>query len=202
MAYQGIGTGTTPNDNSGDSLLTGAVKINSNFQEIYNALGDGSSLSINTNDSSTFNNIESSNINVSGVSTSNQTVFKSVTEEFATVSVGNTVNISFSSGGGNIAYVSNPTGNITFNVNNIPTNNFDNKLLTFTAIVKQSATAYICNNLVLNGVPKTINWQFGEVATGNANSIDFINFIGINTVGSGSTTNNYLIIGNVNGDYR
>jgi len=39
MAYQGIGTGTTPNDNSGDSLLTGAVKINSNFQEIYSALG-------------------------------------------------------------------------------------------------------------------------------------------------------------------
>lgn len=39
MAYQGIGTGTTPNDNSGDSLLTGALKINSNFQEIYTALG-------------------------------------------------------------------------------------------------------------------------------------------------------------------
>jgi hypothetical protein len=42
MAYQGIGTGTTPNDNSGDSLLTGAVKINSNFTEIYNALGGSS----------------------------------------------------------------------------------------------------------------------------------------------------------------
>lgn len=39
MAYQGIGTGTTPNDNTGDSLLTGAIKINSNFKEIYNALG-------------------------------------------------------------------------------------------------------------------------------------------------------------------
>lgn len=39
MAYQGIGTGTTPNDNSGDSLLTGAIKINNNFQEIYTALG-------------------------------------------------------------------------------------------------------------------------------------------------------------------
>lgn len=41
MAYQGIGTGTAPNDNTGDSLLTGAVKINSNFEEIYSALGDG-----------------------------------------------------------------------------------------------------------------------------------------------------------------
>jgi hypothetical protein len=48
MAYQGISTGTTPNDNSGDSLLTGAVKINSNFTEIYTALGDGSTLNLNT----------------------------------------------------------------------------------------------------------------------------------------------------------
>jgi len=44
MAYQGITTGTAPNDNTGDSLLDGALKINSNFQEIYNALGDGSDL--------------------------------------------------------------------------------------------------------------------------------------------------------------
>jgi hypothetical protein len=47
MAYQGIGTGTTPNDNTGDSLLIGAVKVNSNFQEIYNALGDGSNINFN-----------------------------------------------------------------------------------------------------------------------------------------------------------
>lgn len=44
MAYQGIGTGTTPNDNSGDSLLVGAVKVNSNFEEIYTALGDGTNI--------------------------------------------------------------------------------------------------------------------------------------------------------------
>lgn len=46
MAYQGIGTGSAPNDNSGDSLLTGAIKINSNFTEIYNALGNGSTISL------------------------------------------------------------------------------------------------------------------------------------------------------------
>ena len=34
MAKQGISTGTTPNDGSGDSLLAGAVKINSNFDEV------------------------------------------------------------------------------------------------------------------------------------------------------------------------
>jgi len=47
MAYQGISTGTTPNDNTGDSLFAGAIKINSNFTELYTALGDGSTLSFN-----------------------------------------------------------------------------------------------------------------------------------------------------------
>jgi hypothetical protein len=203
MAYQGIGTGTAPNDNSGDSLLTGAVKINSNFEEIYSALGDGSNLFVEVNTNSTFNNVTISNANISGISTSNQTIFKSVTEELSILSTGSTIaNVSFSGGGGNIVYLSNPTGNITVNINDIPTTNFNNKVLTFTVIVKQSATAYICNNLRLNGVPKTVNWQFGEIPSGNANSIDFINFIGINTVGSGSTADNYLIVGNVNGDYK
>ena len=48
MAYQGIGTGTTPNDNTGDSLLEGAIKINSNFEEIYNALGDGTNINFDS----------------------------------------------------------------------------------------------------------------------------------------------------------
>jgi hypothetical protein len=45
MAKLGIFTGTTPNDGTGDSLLTGAVKINSNFTELYTAFGDGTNLS-------------------------------------------------------------------------------------------------------------------------------------------------------------
>lgn len=49
MAYQGISTGTTPNDNTGDSLFSGALKINSNFKELYNALGNGSTLTFNKN---------------------------------------------------------------------------------------------------------------------------------------------------------
>jgi hypothetical protein len=50
MAYQGIGTGITPNDGTGDDLLTGAVKINSNFEEIYAALGDGTNINFSEND--------------------------------------------------------------------------------------------------------------------------------------------------------
>ena len=43
MAKLGISTGT--NDGTGDSLIDGTVKINSNFNEIYNLIGDGSTLS-------------------------------------------------------------------------------------------------------------------------------------------------------------
>jgi len=46
MSKLGINTGTTPNDNTGDSLLDGAVKVNTNFNELYNLLGDGSTLSV------------------------------------------------------------------------------------------------------------------------------------------------------------
>ena len=44
MAKLGISTGTNPNDGTGDSLLGGAVKINSNFDEVYGKLGDGTTL--------------------------------------------------------------------------------------------------------------------------------------------------------------
>jgi len=44
MAKLGISTGTSPNDGTGDSLLGGAVKINSNFDEVYGKLGDGTTL--------------------------------------------------------------------------------------------------------------------------------------------------------------
>ena len=44
MAKLGISTGTAPNDGLGDSLLIGAIKINSNFSEIYSHFGDGTNL--------------------------------------------------------------------------------------------------------------------------------------------------------------
>ena len=47
MAKLGISTGTTPNDGTGDSLLDGAVKVNSNFDEVYGKIGDGTNLFVN-----------------------------------------------------------------------------------------------------------------------------------------------------------
>ena len=44
MAKQAIGIGSLPNDGGGDSLRDGAIKLNSNFSEIYTALGDGNTI--------------------------------------------------------------------------------------------------------------------------------------------------------------
>jgi hypothetical protein len=45
MAKLGINTGSTPNDGTGDTLLAAALKINQNFDEIYNIFGDGTNIS-------------------------------------------------------------------------------------------------------------------------------------------------------------
>ena len=44
MAKQGISTGSAPNDGTGDTLLEGTIKINDNFNEIYDIFGDGTNL--------------------------------------------------------------------------------------------------------------------------------------------------------------
>ena len=44
MAKQGISTGSAPNDGTGDTLLAGTIKINDNFNEIYDKFGDGTNL--------------------------------------------------------------------------------------------------------------------------------------------------------------
>jgi len=67
MAKQGISTGTTPNDATGDSLLNGAVKINANFDEIYSG--------ISTDGLNVENIVLSSVNNIGGASTISNAVF-------------------------------------------------------------------------------------------------------------------------------
>tara|TARA_B100001250_G_scaffold356062_1_gene330900 strand:- start:4462 stop:5688 length:1227 start_codon:yes stop_codon:yes gene_type:complete len=47
MAKQTIGIGTAANDNTGDTLRVGGDKINDNFNELYSAIGNGTSLTVN-----------------------------------------------------------------------------------------------------------------------------------------------------------
>jgi hypothetical protein len=48
MVKQIINVGTTVNDGTGSPIRTGGQYINSNFTEIYNALGDGSTITFNS----------------------------------------------------------------------------------------------------------------------------------------------------------
>ena len=46
MTRQLINTGTLPNDGQGDSLRDAGTKLNSNFSELYTALGNGTTLTV------------------------------------------------------------------------------------------------------------------------------------------------------------
>ena len=200
MAYQGITTGTSPNDGTGDSLLDGAIKINSNFEELYTALGDGSTIFVNSSGTSTLEIASISDLRLAS------------TSDKLTIVNGNDVTLSYNSGEGNIAFCANPSGPITLNVVNIPTDSsFNNRIISFAVIVNQGATAYACTNVTLNGVSfganapvgvqTHISYLFGVVSTGNTSGYDIFNFTAINTVGSASTTLNYKILSNLSGGY-
>jgi len=122
---------------------------------------------------------------------------------------GNSVNIVYGTQtSGNIGLCSNPTGDITLNVTEIPTDaSFDNQVLTFSVIATQTGIARSCTEVTLNGVSRNIHWYGGSlqsaiVSNTTTNGYDIYNFTGINTVGSASTTTNYIVIGFVNGNFK
>ena len=156
--------------------------------------------------------VSATDLNVSGISTFNiasvdQFRARSVAER-TTVVNGNTVGLAFSTGGGNVAICTNSSGNITLNVTNIPTDSsFDNHSLSFSVIVQQTGTARTCTAINLNGVSRTIRWSGGSLSNAIAgvstsSGYDIFTFTGINTVGSASTTSNYIILGSVNGGFN
>lgn len=141
-------------------------------------------------------------LDVRGSASFTDTRLNSVSEKSTLVS-GNTVNLVYNTGGGNVAICTNPTGPITLNVTGIPTDSsFDNRVLTFTVIVIQGATGYACTTVNLNGVPEVIRYPGGVVSVGSSDAYDIFNFTGINTVGSASTAANYQVLGMVNGNFR
>ena len=125
------------------------------------------------------------------------------TSEKSTVISGNIVSLVYNTGGGNVAICTNPTGAITLNVTGIPTDSsFDNRTINFTVVAIQTATGYACTTINLNGVSKTVKYPGGVVSVASTSSYDIFNFTGINTVGSGSTTANYQILGMLNGNFK
>lgn len=129
-----------------------------------------------------------------------ETRFKSVAEEIK-VGTATSVTINFSAGEGNIGIVRSPSGPISLYVNNIPTTNFSNKVISLTVIINQGSTGYACSSIFFNGTQRTIRWASGTVSAGNTSCIDYYNFVGIDTVGDGAITS-YTVTGSANGNYR
>jgi hypothetical protein len=146
------------------------------------------------------------NISV-GIVTATDYRIQSVAEKTTLVN-GNTVSLVYNTGGGNVAICTNPSGDITLNVTGIPTDSaFDNYSLSFTVITTNAGTARSCTAVNLNGVSRTIKWFGGSLSSAisgvtTSSGYDSYSFTGINTVGSASTTSNYIVLGSVNGSYR
>jgi hypothetical protein len=178
--------GTSPNN-----LIVGVVTATS---FVGNVSGDSTGLS------------GSPNVSV-GILTATQTRVITGSEKVVRTN-GNTVTLTYNnSSSSNVGYTTNPSGNITLNVLNIPTDsNFDDNSITFAVIVNSTGTARTCTSVNLNGVAKTIRWSGGSLASALAgvtttNGHTIFNFTGINTVGSASTTANYEVFGIVSGGF-
>lgn len=131
---------------------------------------------------------------------------KTVAEK-TTLSSNNEVNLSFNGGGGNLAICNSPTADITLNVTGIPTDSsFDNHSISFSVVVSQTGTSRTCTSVNLNGLSKQIKWSGGSLENAilgitTTSGYDIFTFTGINTVGSASTTANYVILGSVAGGF-
>lgn len=99
MAKLGINTGSTPNDGNGDTLLAAALKINQNFDEIYNTFGDGTNITPNVSYSeasgvSTYANSSgiSSYSSVSGIATYAETSRITIIDNGVVIGTAGTIN--------------------------------------------------------------------------------------------------------------
>ena len=113
MAKQSLGLGTSANDNTGDTLRVGGDKINDNFNEIYSALGNGSTLTVNVTNPATGQVLRYNGSQFAASDYSNLTSALDVN--------GNSI---VSSSNGNISLSANGTGDILFSAGSI-TSTFD-----------------------------------------------------------------------------
>ena len=113
MAKQTLGLGTAANDNTGDTLRVGGDKINDNFNELYAALGNGSTLTVSVT------NPASGQVLRYNGTTFLPSDFSNLTSNLDVN--GNTI---VSSSNGNIAIAPNGTGDVLISSGSV-TNTFD-----------------------------------------------------------------------------
>jgi hypothetical protein len=168
--------------------------------------GDGIQIYGTTNKTFTYNDTKKAfeaNIPIAP----NESRFITGAEKTALIS-GNTATLTYNSSSANVAICTNSTGDITLDVNGIPTSSdFDNHAVTFTVIATStSGIARTCTAVNMNGVAKTIKWAGGSLenaVSGLTTTAGYTiyGFTGINTVGSASTTDNYEVFGVASGGF-
>ena len=101
-----------------------------------------------------------------------QQVIEVLTTATATGLSPSTFNLDFDDG--SIFYVEPDGDNFVANYLNVPTT--DDKIISTTIIISQTASAYIPNVVAINGDIIPISWANGSLPSGNANQTDIVGF--------------------------
>jgi len=155
------------------------------------------------------------NTTITGVTTISNTVipneirFSNVAEKIVRVSASSSIGVcTYSSDTGNIIYFDAPSDDVVIRVEGIPeTSAFDDHTITVSAILRTTGTGRSCHDHVrLNGVEIPVKFSGGSRNDATAgvtttNGYTTYSFVGINTVGSASTTDNYEVFGVVSGGF-
>ena len=183
--------GATGNINlSGSATTINAGSSGLSFQRdgsTYSTLtGDATSISIGATPSRVTANFFVGNVTTlnvgSAITTSSfngdaviggKTTLSTVTEKLSAVA-SSTGTVSFDMTNQGIFYVNNPAGDITANFTNVPTTN--NRVITPTVILSQSATPRMVSAVQIDTVAQTINWANGTTPSGTANKQDVFGF--------------------------
>lgn len=183
--------GATGNVNlSGSATVVNAGSSGLSFQRdgsTYATLtGDATSISVGATPSRTTANFFVGNVTTlsvgSAITTSSfngdaviggKTTLSTVIEKISAVA-SSTGTVSFDMTNQGIFYVNNPAGDITANFTNVPTSN--NRIITPTVILSQSATPRMVSAVQIDTVAQTINWANGTTPSATANKQDVFGF--------------------------
>ena len=142
MAKTVINVGSSANDGTGDPLRTAFQSTNSNFNELYSFLGDGSSLALSGD----------ATLSSGTVTISNDAIdYEKIDDEFSTLDVitpAATVDIDFDAAQ---IFTLTPSANTTFNITNPKVG------VTKTIIVTGTGNSYTADTLTVGGSSGTFN---------------------------------------------
>ena len=192
MAKQGITTGTTPNDGTGDTLLAGAVKINSNFDELYDYFGNGNVLNFTSavwpqNDTGihTTRNV--------GIGTTTATEKLTVDGNISlpdnkSISIGNDADFELYHGAAANSYIKNNSLTLEIRSDSTTINSKNNSI----AFIKANTTGLMATT----GISTFTQIQVGSAVTANASGV---NITGVTTSGSFVAGSNITAGGSITG---